>query len=426
MQLQIAEYPVSSLEWGDENKYNDGKLIINKDSILSYLKSSNELDELIVTDLDLILPETSTRVINVFDVLPAYARLGEGVSNFPGFLEPFQIAGHGNSATLSNFSILATSSRPSRYNKVMDKSGLGAEISPYGGHFHLALQAEPRNSDMSNTEYYKHLKKIGLRIGTYLSKLAAEVRPANTLFYTLEAHPSGLPKVAYVCMLAALQNWDKGESILYGDNLSGMLPTVLHPNEILDGAVIAPNFNLGIDTYSFLNNPVIQELYKKHGKEIDFVGVVVCVSHVTRNQRERSIGMTANLAANVLGADLAIITKVGGGIPESDVMLTIESLERIKVKTTAIMWAHLGNGTIQDILTAYSPAANALVSAGINDALVNLPGQEKVIGGNEIEPLSDDPKAKPQNPHSAIQVRCREICGVINQLGASRVALEEI
>lgn len=227
-------------------------------------------------------------------------------------------------------------------------------------------------------------------------------------------------------MLAALQNWDKGESILYGDNLSGMLPTVLHPNEILDGAVIAQNFNLGIDTYSFLNNPVIQELYKKHGKEIDFAGVVVCVSHVTRNQRERSIGMTANLAANVLGADLAIITKVGGGIPESDVMLTIESLERIKVKTTAIMWAHLGNGTIQDILTAYSPAANALVSAGINDALVNLPGQEKVIGGNEIEPLSDDPKAKPQNPHSAIQVRCREICGVINQLGASRVALEEI
>jgi len=426
MQLQVDEYPVSSLDWGEEDKYINGKLIINKDNLLSYLRNSEEGRELEITHLELVKPDTSTRVINVYDILPAYARIGDRVSNYPGFLEPFQIVGHGNSATLSNFSILAIASLPSRYNKVIDKSGLGAKFSPYGSHFHIALRAEAKYSGMDSNDYYKCLKKIGLRLGTYLAKLAAKEKPPATKSYNLDPHPTGLPKVVYVCMLAALQNWDKSEGILYGDNLAGMLPTILHPNEILDGAVIAPNFNLGIDTYSFQNNPVIQELYKRHGKEIDFAGVVVSVSHVTRAQRERTVGMTANLVASVLGADMALITKVGGGIPESDVMLTIEALERIGVKTTAIMWAHLGDGTIRDILTAYSPAADALVSVGINDAWINLPEQDVVIGGREIAPLSDDPNAKPQDASSAIKIRCREVCGAINQLGASYVALREI
>ena len=29
MQLQVDEYPVSSLDWGEEDKYINGKLIIN-------------------------------------------------------------------------------------------------------------------------------------------------------------------------------------------------------------------------------------------------------------------------------------------------------------------------------------------------------------------------------------------------------------
>jgi sarcosine reductase len=279
---------------------------------------------------------------------------------------------------------------------------------------------------MDQAEYYKQLKKIGLRIGTYLAKSVTIAPPDQTVTYTLATGAQGLPRVVYVCMLSSLQNWEKGEAILYGNDLAGMLPTLLHPNELLDGAVIAQNFNLGIDTYTFLNNPVIKGLYNRHGKEVRFVGVVVCVSNVTRKQLECSVQMTTKLAADILAADLAIITKVGGGIPESDVMLIIESLERKGVHTSGIIWSHLGDGTIKDLLTAYSPAANALASVGINDASVTLSEQERVVGGIEVEPFSDDPEDKPQPAHGAIRVRYRDICGAINQLGASRVALVEI
>ncbi|MCR4442839.1 MAG: glycine/sarcosine/betaine reductase component B subunit [Peptococcaceae bacterium] len=427
MQLKINEYPVSSVEWGKATEYKGGRLTVCRENVLSLLESAGDLKDVDIVEMELVSPHTPSRVVNVFDVIPAHSRLGEGVFNYPGFLDAVQTVGHGSSAALSGFSVLAISSLPSRHNKILDKSGVGAELTPHAGHFHLALRAEPKRQDMSKGEYYRRLKKIGLRVGSYLAKAAASTEPANTVAYALDSCPPGLPRVAYVCMLASHQSSEKGEAILYGDDLSGMLPTVLHPNELLDGAVISPDFNLGVDTYTFQNNPVIKGLYQRHGKELDFAGVVAYAAHVTRERRERSVQMAVNLVSNILKADLALITKVGGGIPESDVMQIIENLEQRGVRTCAIIWSHLGDGTIRDLLTAYSPAADALVSVGINDAWVTLSEQAKVVGGGPlIGPFSDDPADKPQPSNSALRVRFRDISGAISQLGASRVALVEI
>ena len=50
------------------------------------------------------------------------------------------------------------------------------------------------------------------------------------------------------------------EPILYGDNVRSLLPTVLHPNEVLDGAVIAPYWAFGAETYSVQNHPVVSHI----------------------------------------------------------------------------------------------------------------------------------------------------------------------
>ena len=427
VKLTIDQYRVTSLEWGDKNAYKDGRLTISKEGINDYLAKIEALSDIVLTDMELICPGTSTRVINIFEVLPAHLRLGEGASNFPGVLDPIQAVGDGASAALSDFSILALSIMPSRYLKTLDKDGPGTLLTPYSSHHHLAFMAEPRQPGMNQSDYNVLVKKMGLALGTYLTRIAAATSaPADVAEYSLDTPPTGLPRVVYVCMLASLQNWDKGEPILYGSDLSNMIPTILHPNELLDGAVVAQNFNLGIDTYSFVNNPVVQSLYERHGKDVDFVGIVACGSHVTRNQRERSVQMICKLAKDILGADMAILTKTGGGIPESDVMMTVENLEKRGVTTVPIIWAHWGDGTIKDILTAYSPAADAMVSVGVNDAMFDLPGQKHVFGGDAIAPLSDDPGAAPMPAHEPIRLRYREFCGAINQLGASPIALLEI
>lgn len=425
MDLTLKQYPVRSILWGETTQYRDGSLSVNKENIQTYLMDAGALDEVAIVEMALISPATATRVVNIFDVFPAHTRLGESAFNYPGFLEPMQTVGNGSSAELNDFSVLAISSRPSSYNKVLDKSGWGAELTPQSKHYHLAFRAEPKDADMGQVEYEKALRRIGLLVGTYLAKAAASTSPADTTDYALRPVSQPLPRAVYVFMLASHQRSTKGASVLYGDDTSGLLPTVLHPNEILDGAVMSP-WNLCIDTYTVQKNPVVKELYRRHNHDVDFAGVVVCAAHVEREQRERSIQMTSSLVSEVLKADMAVLTKVGGGIPESDLMMTIERLESEGVSTAAVTWSHMGEGTIEDSLTAYATAADAVASAGINDAWVGLDAQETVIGGTTVGPFTNDPNEKPQPAHGAIRIRNREICGAISQLGDSYVAMEEL
>ena len=425
MRLNVKEYTITSVGWGEGNAYADGRLTLDKSGLAGFLEGESDLRDIRLTGMELVGPGEKARVINIFDVLPAHARLGEGAVNYPGMLGPMQAVGDGLSARLADFAVLAVSSMPSRYLKVLDKDGPGAELTPYSAHHHLAFMAEPRDPAMKGSDYFIALKKMGLKLGVYLARIAAlsACAPARAFEYSLDAPVADLPRAAYVCMLASLQNWEKGEPILYGNDLANMTPTILHPNEILDGAVVAQNFNLGIDTYSFVNHPIVRELYDRHGKDFDFAGVVVCASHVTRDSRERSAFMTRNLVRHVLKADMAVFTKVGGGIPESDVMTAIEMLEAEGVTTAAVIWCQLGDGTVRDTLSAFSPAADALVSVGINDITLRLPPLGRVIGGDYLDPLSDDPGALPQPAAGEINLRCRELCGAINQLGASAVSL---
>lgn len=426
MHLKICRYPVKSIVWGEATQYNSGELSINREELLAHLQKHGLLNELEITDMALVVPGTATRVVNIFDVFAARARLGKSAVDYPGVLGPLQSVGDGVTAALDNFSVLAISSRSSKYNKVLDMSGPGSVLTPHSGFFHLALRAEPKRPDMTRGEYYGGVKRIGLCAGSFLARFAAAASPADTLNYTLNPRPLGLPRAAYICMLNSHQRSEAGEPVLYGDDVSGLLPTILHPNEFLDGAVIAPYWNMGIDTYSFQNNPVIMGLYDRHGKDLDFAGVVVCVAHITRVQRERSVQMIANLVQGVLGADLAVITKVGGGIPESDLMMTVESLEQRGIRTAAMFSSRMGDGTIKDSLTAYSAAADAIGSVGVSDAWVDLPEQVKVVGGSTVGPFTDEPDDKPKPANTAIRVRYRDISGTINQLGASRVAMVEI
>jgi glycine reductase len=426
MHLNMLKYPVKELSWGEETAYHQGKLTINREDLLQHLAEDEERWSVKVSDLALVTPGTSMRVVNIFDVFAARARLGTGAVDYPGLLGRVTTVGSGTTASLEQFTVIATSVVEDKYNKILDMSGVGSELTPYSQMFHLAFQAEPLDPDLKNVDYFKALKRLGLKIGSYLARAAAKSEPVVTTEYTLDPVPSGLSRVVYVCMIASHQRSEADEPILYGDDVSGLLPTILHPNEMLDGAVIAPYWNLGIDTYSFQNNPAVLELYRRHGQEVDFAGVVAYVAHVTREKRARSTAMITNLVTSVIKADLAVVSKLGGGIPESDLLMIIESLEKKGVRTSGFIWSYMGDGTISDSISANSEAADALASVGIYDDWLDLPEQAQVFGGTQVGPFTSNPNDKPVPAHNALRLCYRDICGAISQLGSSRLSMVEI
>jgi len=189
--------------------------------------------------------------------------------------------------------------------------------------------------------------------------------------------------------------------------------------------VIAPYRAFGSETYFIQNHPIVLELYRRHGTLLDFAGVVVTVAHVSEAARKRTVVMATNLVKTVLGADGVILTKVGGGMPESDLMATCEALETLGVRSSIVVWTHGTDGRIEGSLTVVSPRADAIVSVGMNDECIDLPPLARAVGGPLTGPFSDEADATPLPATGALRVRCRDLAGVLNQLGAGRLSIEE-
>lgn len=143
----------------------------------------------------------------------------------------------------------------------------------------------------------------------------------------MHQHP-GLPKVAYMYMLQSQgllhDTW------VYGVDAKRILPTMISPTELMDGAIISGNCVSACDknnTYVHLNNPVVKSLYEHHGKDLNFVGVIITNENVTLADKKRSSSYAVKLA-RMLGVDAVVISEEGFGNPDADLIMNCRKSEQ--------------------------------------------------------------------------------------------------
>jgi glycine reductase len=123
---------------------------------------------------------------------------------------------------------------------------------------------------------YCPLKIAGLK-HAYLARAGKDLKPDEIEIYDLPPLTEVtkgmeyLPKVTYIFQILSLQFEPiPGEPTLFGKQAEGIVPTILHPNQVLDGVITSPVPGLNVQTYQIQNHPIIKELYKKHGKDFCF------------------------------------------------------------------------------------------------------------------------------------------------------------
>lgn len=425
MRLQFDVLPVNQVVFGTRGAFRDGTLTVDREELRALLASDPRFQSV---DVEAANPGEPCRIINVFDIVEPRVKV-EGGPNFPGVIEPIARVGTGRTRVLRGAAVVVLNGLYERYNTVIDMAGPGAELVPYGRTANICVGAEPAPG-VERPAYYRALKEALLKAGVFLARSVGDAPVRVTETYDLDARAAAAapprPRVAYVYMLASQQRpTHPDEPVLYGDNVRYLLPTVLHPNELLDGAVLCPFWNFGTETYFIQNHPIVLELYRRHGATLDFAGVVVTVAHVREVERRRSVLIAANLVKNALRADGALLTKVAGGIPESDLMATCEALEEIGVKTTIVVWTHGTDRRVEGSLTVVSPRADAIVSVGMHDETIELPSVERVIGGELVGPFSEEAGAPALPAAAPLRLKYRDLAGVINQIGANRASIEE-
>jgi glycine reductase len=218
------------------------------------------------------------------------------------------------------------------------------------------------------------------------------------------------------------------DTYVFGRNAKEGLPVSISPLALLDGAITSGNCVSACDkntTWHHQNNRLLRELYRRHGKELDFVGVVLTNEPVRLADKQSSARKTIELVKD-LGAEGAVISKEGFGNPDADQMMLIRGLEGAGIKTVSITDEYAGPDGCSQSLADVTPEADAVISVGNANERVILPAMEHLIG--PIQDLSHLAGAYPQSLQNdgSIEIELQGIVGSTNQLGSHTLSCREV
>jgi hypothetical protein len=96
--------------------------------------------------------------------------------------------------------------------------------------------------------------------------------------------------------------------------------------------VLRPHDHHYDTAYAMQNDPYLKELYRRHGKDLCFVGVVI-TQHLWETTGVNAANqMAVNMVVDILGADGAIVHKPGGGAPHGNTAQICQLCEDAGVK----------------------------------------------------------------------------------------------
>jgi glycine reductase len=226
----------------------------------------------------------------------------------------------------------------------------------------------------------------GLKVAAYVGEAGRNIEPDEVVVYETKPlleqalqYPD-LPKIGYVHMLQSQGLLH--DTYYYGVDAKQLVPTFMYPTEIMDGAIVSGNCVAPCDkvtTFHHLNNPIIEDLFKRHGKDLNFMGVVLTNENVFLADKDRSSDMTAKLC-HFLGFEGVIISEEGYGNPDTDLMMNCQKVSQKGIKVVLITDEFPGRDGKSQSLADTVDEADALVSCGNGNMIIHFPPMEKVIG----------------------------------------------
>jgi glycine reductase len=418
MRLELRWSDVDELVAGPATRLVGKRLEVDLDGLRELLAVDSRLARIRV---DLAHPGERCRIGRVFDVVAPRAKT-DGGEDFPGVLGRVARAGHGRTSALAGVAVVATDQQTDNVGTlaVIDMTGPNAALSAFGQTHNLVISAWP-SPGTERSDYLAAVRLTALKAAVHLARTAQAVEPDRVEVLELPPSPrvpaelAHLPRVAYVFQIHSHQRpTGLDEGILYGDPVRRMLPTIVHPNEVLDGAVLRGFMARSVTTWATQNHPMIRALYAQHGRTLWFAGVVVTVAQATEPERVRSAFLTANLVAHTLGADGAVLTKIGGGAPHVDMAQAAAQCEALGVKTTAVVEDMSTDGSAEGMLLFDFPGVDALVNVGSSQEPLTLPAMDRVVGADDLAPKL----------LGETRVTYGGLCGAIEQVGSTRVMAE--
>lgn len=332
MKLELGKIYIRDVRFADKTYVEEGTLYVCKEEIEKLVLEDERLTE---ARVELARPGESVRISPVKDVIEPRVKVEGNGSVFPGVIGKVGQVGEGRTHALVGAAVITCGKIVGFQEGVIDMSGPAAKYTPFSQTNNVCVVIEPKNG-LETHDYEAAGRMAGLKTAVYLAEAARNLAPDEIVTYETKplleqiAEYPELLKIGYVHMLQSQGLLH--DTYYYGVDAKKFIPTIMYPTEIMDGAVVSGNCVAPCDkvtTYHHLNNPVIEDLYKHHGKDLNFIGVILTNENVFLADKERHSDMVAKLA-KYLGFDGLLITEEGYGksysladaVPEADTMVS--------------------------------------------------------------------------------------------------------
>ena len=382
MRLEVGHIFIKDIQFGAESKIEDGVLYVSEEAVKEVVLEDEHIKSV---KFDIARPGESVRITPVKDVIEPRVKVEGRGGIFPGVISKVDTVGEGKTYALKGMAVVTAGKIVGFQEGIIDMTGPGADYTPFSKLNNLVVVCEPIDG-IKQHEYEAAVRFAGFRVAVYLGELARELTPDETKVYEtygikegMEKLP-GLPRVAYVQMLQSQGLLH--DTYVYGVDAKKTLSTIINPTEVMDGAIVSGNCVAPCDkvtTYHHFHNPVIEDCYKHHGKDINFMGVILTNENVFLADKERHSDMVAKLA-EWMGLDGVLITEEGYGNPDTDLMMNCRKVEKKGVKVVLITDEFPGKDGKSQSLADTCDEADALASCGQGNATLQFPVMDKVIG----------------------------------------------
>ena len=390
VELELFDYAIEDLQWGEQTAVHGKSFSLCLSELQEQIK---DLTRGIHIDYELARPGESKRIVHVLDTVLPIAKLTGAGSTFPGFDGPAELVGTGQTTRIKNLLVtvagrfahpeLMTPIEKPREG-IIDMAGVGAPYSYGSDHFHLVLSLTP-DPGVSNAAFDGALRNIGLRCARFLAQVKKAGAEPERKIVALNPVDERLPKVVLIYQVQS--QLVCARTFYYGEEVSRTLPTLVHPAEFFDGAVVSGNYKSErkIPTSLHCANPFVEELLERHGKTVNFLGVILSRGYNDSFEQKKKMGLWVARLARNLGADGAVALVEGTGNGTVDFMQTVKACEDEGIKTVAAMHESNGPKGYERPLVDHPKEADGMISRGNVSEKIYIPPLATVIGNAEID-----------------------------------------
>lgn len=383
MKLTVETIQIKDLQFGETTCLRDGVLYVSKADILAFAEEEPCFDTL---KIDIARPGDSTRIINVVDVVQPRCKVSGNI-DWPGVLtEEYEIAGSGLTRAVEGMGIVLCQNDTywSRKWGSFDMSGECAAINPYAKMPELVIEPmAPENADFR--DYREGVRRVGFKTSVLLARATLEAAADRSEVFDNETQHPELPSIAYAYQIYSKQydTQNYREPMVYGNAVPDSLPLIMQPTEILDGAIAPCGGFRCVTTYEIQNHPIIVELMRRHGKDLNFAGVLITVTSVEAKHRYLVSKMAASLLKEVFHADGLIVTKGVGGASTLCVGAIASEAEKLGIRSVPIIQILNGKSNLGVECMISEQNVDSIVCSGTYYHNFTLPPVEKLLGGPE-------------------------------------------